>query len=139
MKRDYVIATLIGLALVIAVVIAILDWVRTRKMKGYPVRYAYKLNGLKALPSMVSDERDCIEKIKKYYADQAVGAEGYVPDCPIHVIQLHDNKVHVLSVDSDCMCAEIALFYRRGDGPQKRFIGYVLMTDLHEAPYSGSE
>jgi hypothetical protein len=139
MKVVNIIAVVIVLTFVGVICLAIMDDRKWRKMKTYPVRYAYRLNGSRGLPSLVAEERDCITKIKIYYEAKINGAEAYVPTCPMHVIQLHDNEVHVLSVDSDSVYAEIAYFYWSRKGTEKCFTGYAVIADLHELPYNNNE
>lgn len=134
MKSALLLTTIMAMGLLFFLYLSIAESNDVQQLKKYPKKYAYYEHTKKPMVSwaLASEDKDCLDLIRKYYQALDQGLEVYVPTCVEYSIRLHEPVYVLFEEDST---VEIACFYRNSKGKEKHFIAYVLKNSLHETPY----
>jgi hypothetical protein len=104
-----------------------------KRLKSNPKKIAYFLNNDKVFITLVSSDTACMQKIRIFY--EKGNFEDYLPGCFEHGIPINDT-VYVIPFIKENFYTKIAYFYKRPNGSERYFIGYIMTEALHDTPYS---
>jgi len=104
-----------------------------KRLKSNPKKIAYILNNDKVFISLVSSDTACMKKIRIFY--EKGDFEDYLPGCFEHGIPINDT-VYVIPSIKENHYTKIAYFYKRPNGSERYFLGFIMTNALHDTPYS---
>jgi len=110
-----------------------------REMRSQPIVYTYTTYGEGIqIPSMASNDLECLKQTKIQYDSFKVGIPKYEISCVERYIY-GDEPVYLLDNGNGgefgSEYVRIALFYKSRNGFDRYYVGYVLRTTIHRTPY----